>query len=223
MKYAMVTIFGAAMLFTVAAVPAFAGEEQAPLKIELPEKSFMGTPLDYWSENLEFTYKARDPFMAPVGTVLVSKGKPVTSSDKTPSMGKLPMVTDGDKGFQEKSLVELDKGLQWVQIDLQKKHKLYAILVWHFHTSERVYHDFVVRVANDPDFTQDVVTLYNNDHDNSAGLGAGTDKEYVESNEGRLVDGKGTEARYVRLYSKGNTSNERNNYVEVEVWGVPAE
>ncbi|HPX40354.1 MAG TPA: hypothetical protein PLF51_07945, partial [Candidatus Hydrogenedentes bacterium] len=70
MKYAMVTIFGAAMLFTVAAVPAFAGEEQAPLKIELPEKSFMGTPLDYWSENLEFTYKARDPFMAPVGTVL---------------------------------------------------------------------------------------------------------------------------------------------------------
>ncbi|HPX40355.1 MAG TPA: hypothetical protein PLF51_07950, partial [Candidatus Hydrogenedentes bacterium] len=149
--------------------------------------------------------------------------KPVTSSDKTPSMGKLPMVTDGDKGFQEKSLVELDKGLQWVQIDLQKKHKLYAILVWHFHTSERVYHDFVVRVANDPDFTQDVVTLYNNDHDNSAGLGAGTDKEYVESNEGRLVDGKGTEARYVRLYSKGNTSNERNNYVEVEVWGVPAE
>ncbi|HOF41528.1 MAG TPA: hypothetical protein PLD73_15770, partial [Candidatus Hydrogenedentes bacterium] len=84
-------------------------------------------------------------------------------------------------------------------------------------------HDFVVRVANDPDFTQDVVTLYNNDHDNSAGLGAGTDKEYVESNEGRLVDGKGAEARYVRLYSKGNTSNERNNYVEVEVWGIPSE
>ena len=45
---------------------------------------------------------------------------------------------------------------------------------------------------------------------NSAGLGAGKDKEYVESNEGRLVDAKGTEARYVRLYSKGNTSNERN-------------
>ena len=77
--------------------------------------------------------------------------------------------------------------------------------------------------ANDPDFTQDVKTLYNNDHDNSAGLGAGKDKEYVESNEGRLVDAKGVKARYVRLYSKGNTSNDRNNYVEVEVWGKPAE
>ena len=222
MKYAMVTLLGAAMLFTMA-VPAFAEEEKTPLKLELPEKSFMGTPLDYWSEILEFSYKPREPFMAPVGTELVSKGKPVTSSDKTPSMGKLPMITDGDKGFQEKSLVELDKGLQWVQIDLQKNHKIYAILVWHYHTSERVYHDVVVRVANDPDFTQDVETLYNNDHDNSAGLGAGKDKEYIESNEGRLIDGKGVEARYVRLYSKGNTSNERNNYVEVEVWGIPAE
>ncbi|HOF40884.1 MAG TPA: hypothetical protein PLD73_12490, partial [Candidatus Hydrogenedentes bacterium] len=133
MKYVMFTLLCAAMLFGVMAVPAYADQEKAPLKIELPEKSFMGTPLDYWSENLEFTYKARDPFMAPVGTELVSKGKPVTSSDKSPSMGKLPMITDGDKGFQEKSLVELDKGLQWVQIDLQKKHKIYAILVWHFH------------------------------------------------------------------------------------------
>ena len=75
MKYAMVTLFVAAMLFAMTSAPAFAGEEQAPLKIELPEKSFMGTPLDYWSEILEFTYKAREPFMAPVGAELVSKGK----------------------------------------------------------------------------------------------------------------------------------------------------
>ena len=53
MKYAMVTLFVAAMLFAMTSAPAFAGEEQAPLKIELPEKSFMGTPLDYWSEILE--------------------------------------------------------------------------------------------------------------------------------------------------------------------------
>ena len=51
------------------------------------------------------------------------------------------------------------------------------------------------------------------------------DKEYIDSNEGRLVnalkDGKGTAGRYVRLYSKGNTSDEANHYVEVEVWGKP--
>ena len=196
-----------------------AAGESVPLPLELPEKSFMGTPLDYWSDNLEFSYKAREPLMVPAGTELLSRGKPVTSSDKTPSMGKLAMITDGDKDFQEKSLVELDKGLQWVQIDLGQPCSIEAIVVWHFHTSERVYFDFSVHVADDPDFTQNVRTLYNNDHDNSAGLGAGKDKEYVESNEGRLINGHGEVARYVRLYSKGNTSNERNNYVEVEVWG----
>lgn len=198
-----------------------AAGESVALPLDLPEKSFMGTPLDYWSENLEFTYTAREPFMVPAGTELLSRGKPVTSSDPTPSMGKLAMVTDGDKDFQEKSLVELDKGLQWVQVDLGRPCSIEAIVVWHYHTSERVYHDFSVHIADDADFTQNVRTLYNNDHDNSAGLGAGEDKEYVESNEGRLVNGHGEVARYVRLYSKGNTSNERNNYVEVEVWGLP--
>jgi len=203
------------------AVEVAAGQPVA-LPLELPEKSFMGTPLDYWSEILEFTYTAREPFMVPAGTELLSRGKPVTSSDNTPAMGKLAMITDGDKGFQEKSLVEIGKGLQWVQLDLGQPCGIWAVVVWHFHTSERVYHDFIVQVANDADFTQNVRTLYNNDHDNSAGLGAGKDKEYIESNEGRLVNGRGEVARHVRLYSKGNTSNERNHYVEVEVWGVPA-
>lgn len=216
---------GPASAITQAAPPAEAARKAAgepvALPLELPEKSFMGTPLDYWSEILEFTYTAREPFMVPAGTELLSRGKPVTSSDPTPSMGKLAMITDGDKGFQEKSLVELDKGLQWVQLDLGQPSSIQAIVVWHFHMSERVYHDFSVHIADDPNFTQNVRTLYNNDHDNSAGLGAGHDKEYVESSEGRLINGHGEVARYVRLYSRGNTSNERNNYVEIEVWGLP--
>jgi len=128
--------------------------ESVPLPLELPEKSFMGTPLDYWSDNLEFSYKAREPLMVPAGTELLSQGKPVTSSDKTPSLGSVSMITDGDKGFQEKSLVELDKGLQWVQVDLGQPCSIEAIVVWHYHTSERVYFDFSVHVADDPDFTQ---------------------------------------------------------------------
>jgi hypothetical protein len=45
---------------------------------------------------------------------------------------------------------------------------------------------------------------------------------YVETAEGRLVDAKGSRARYVRLYSKGNSANPLNHYVEVEVYGRPA-
>jgi hypothetical protein len=34
-----------------------------------------------------------------------------------------------------------------------------------------------------------------------------------------LVDAKGAKGRYVRLHSQGNTSDEMNHYIEVEVYG----
>jgi hypothetical protein len=37
-----------------------------------------------------------------------------------------------------------------------------------------------------------------------------------------LIEGKGATGRYVRLYSNGNTSDELNHYIEVEVFGQPA-
>ena len=49
----------------------------------------------------------------------------------------------------------------------------------------------------------------------------GKDKEYIEVAEGRLIDPKGAKGRYVRLYSNGNTTNDLNHYVEVEVYGSP--
>jgi hypothetical protein len=36
-----------------------------------------------------------------------------------------------------------------------------------------------------------------------------------------LVDGKGAKGRFIRLFSNGNTSNEMNHYIEVEVFGKP--
>jgi hypothetical protein len=66
-----------------------------------------------------------------------------------------------------------------------------------------------------------VTTIFNNDMNNELGLGAGKDPAYIETNEGRIFDAKGTVARYVRLYSSGNTTSEMNHYVEVEVYGTP--
>src|SRR5690606_36405720 len=199
-------------------------EEQAPHPIELPQPAFGGTPLNYYGPNLEpQSFKKRPPFMAPKGTELVSRGKKVTASAE-PTMGKLEQITDGDKEAGESSLVELppgDKG-QWVQIDLGQEYHIAAILVWHFFAYDRVYHDVVVQVASDPDFTQDVTTVYNNDIENDLGLGAGKDKEYIESYEGRLMDAKGAKGRYVRLYTRKNTNDAANHYIEVEVFGTPA-
>ncbi len=195
--------------------------ELVPLDIRLPEPVYAGTPLAYWSAHLEITFKKRPPFLAPKGAQNVALGKPATAS-ATPTLGRVEMITDGNKEALDEQLVELPNEVQWVQVDLQGEYVIYAIVVWHFHAGERVYFDIICRVANDPDFTQNVQTLYNNDHDNSSGLGVGKDKEYVDSNEGRLIDGKGTKARYVRLYSKGNTTDEMNHYLEIEVYATPA-
>ena len=133
------------------------------------------------------------------------------------------MVTDGDKQAADGSFVELGPFLQHVTIDLGAQYDIYAILLWHYHKQARVYSDVVVQIADDPDFITNVRTLFNNDLDNSAGLGIGNDMHYVETAEGKLIDAKGHQARFVRLYSKGNSSNELNHYIEVEVFGKPAE
>jgi hypothetical protein len=80
----------------------------------------------------------------------------------------------------------------------------------------------VVQVSNDPEFAEGVTTLFNNDYDASSDFGKGDDKPYVETRFGKVIDAKGTQGRYVRLYSAGNTSNSANHYIEVEVYGKPS-
>jgi hypothetical protein len=47
----------------------------------------------------------------------------------------------------------------------------------------------------------------------------GEDKEYIENNEGRLIDAKGVKGRHLRVYGKGSTASDFNHFIEVEVWG----
>ena len=84
-----------------------------------------------------------------------------------------------------------------------------------------MYYDVAARVSDSRTFRTGVRTVFNNDTDNSLGLGAGRDMNYTETNEGKLIDCKGVRGRYVRLYSNGNTNDELNHYIEVEVYGRP--
>lgn len=209
-----------ALVFATASV--LTAQDLVPIPLELPKPLFVGTPVPIKVPNLEKPSGAKRPaFLAPAGTVNLSKGKTVTASDTFPVIGDIPFVTDGDKDGSEGTFVEFGPGVQWVQIDLGATATLRAIVCWHFHAQARVYHDVVVQASDDADFKTGVTTLYNNDHDNSAGLGAGKDMAYVETSEGRLIDAKGVRARYVRLYSNGNTTSELNHYVEAEVFGQP--
>lgn len=202
------------------------GEGLVEMKVELPRPVFAGTPKTI-PPGVRIDKKAygkpRGRFFIPEGSNVISREKSVESSDNAPIIGDIDLINDGDKEAIDGSWVELEGGVQHVTLDLGAPHKLDAVLIWHYHGEARFYHDVIVQVADDKDFTKNVRTIFNNDHDNSAGLGTGEDYEYVEAKEGKLVDPKGAVAQFVRLYSNGSTADDQNHYTEVEVWGRPAE
>ena len=204
----------------------FAEERKVPLVTKIPQEMLVGTPPDVLSmlfPGLEKPPKGkRPPLLVPEGTVNVALKKKVTSSDPAPILGELAFVTDGKKEGTEDNYVELGPMKQWVQIDLGQPCTIYALFVWHYFREARSYHDVIVQVADDADFSKNIRTIYSNDQDNSSGMGIGKARPYIETHQGKRIDAKGVRARYVRLYSAGNTANDLNHYVEVEVFGKPA-
>ena len=120
------------------------------------------------------------------------------SSDEEPVIGELEMITDGDKEAADGSYrgtgtvasARHDRPAGRVR-DL--RHPGSGII----HKQPRVYFDVIVQISSDPDFIQDVKTIFNNDMDNSAGLGVGTDMHYVDTHFGEIFDAKGV-ARPIR-------------------------
>lgn len=227
-RYFIWVVVTVGLLFTqiIAAGPTTKPADEQAIPIELPKPQFTGTP-----NNLPAGVKVeknkigqmRKPFLAPKGTVNVARDKKATSSDSSLAADDLKQITDGDKEANDGSFVQLASRTQWVQVDLEKSYDISAIAFWQRHgeAAPRIFRDVVVQVADDPDFIKGVTTLFNNDYDNSSGLGIGKDFEYIETYEGKLVDGKKTKARYVRIYSNGNTADAINWWLEIEVYAMP--
>jgi NedA-like, galactose-binding domain len=210
-------------LLTIFVARSAAADEKEALPLQLPAPTLKGTPEQLpTGPNIEpNSDKPAPALMVAKGTKNVALGKPVTSSVK-PFTGELNQVTDGKKEAFDYDTVEMKKGTQWMQVDLGEPVAIEAIAVWHDHRYIQVLHDVIVQVSDDPEFKTGVTTLFNNDTDNSSGLGVGTDREYFERQFGRVIDGKGTKARYVRGYSKGGNLSALNCWQEIEVYAVPA-
>jgi len=219
----VVPALSAAILFSNL-IPAAAADLE-PLPLKMPAPTTKGTPEELPSgPNIEPPLEAGKlpkPFMAPKGVVNVASGKKVTASLPSTISGNLEQVTDGKKEAFDDYVVEMKKGPQWVQLDLGQEYAIAAVAIWHDHRYVQAFRDVILQVSNDPDFTKDVVTLYNNDYDNSSGLGEGKDKEYFEQQFGRVIDGKNTKARYVRSGTKGSTLSAFNCHTEIEVYAPP--
>lgn len=221
----LTAVLGAAAVLValLASTPVAQAADLKPLALKLPEPTLRGTPEDLPAgPNIEPPPKEDPaPFMAPASAKNVSEGKPVTSSVK-PFTGELKQVTDGKKEAFDSDAIEMRSGSQWVQVDLGAPHLIYAIALWHDHRYIQITRDVIVQVSDDPEFKTGVTTLYNNDRDDSSKQGVGSDKEYFETKWGKIVDAKGTKARYVRGYSKGTSLTALNCWQEIEVYGEPA-
>lgn len=150
---------------------------------------------------------------------------------KNQAAGKTTITASGALGFPERLTDGVktaysnmdDTGPQWVKIDLGRSYELDKINLLHYYTATdiRTYHDVIVQLSNDSTFATKT-TVFNNDTDNSAGQGTGTDGEYQESENGKDISFAKTNARYIRLWSNGSTKYDTQHYTEVEAWGVPA-
>lgn len=192
------------------------------ITIAFPPPALVGTPqpIKIDPKNIDNSSAPRELDL-PAGTQNLARNKMVSASDDLIIVGELNYITDGDKDGDEGYEVELAPGLQWVQIDLEKSAQIYAIALWHYHRQKRVYHDVIIQCSDDATFQKNVTTIFNNDFDNSANLGRGNDKVYIETHLGKIiVPAKSVPAaRYWRFYSNGNTSDSGNHYIEIELFG----
>src|ERR1017187_1564125 len=194
-----------------------------PLILDLPVPAFKGLPKDLkLGPNVEpFPGKPRPPMMVPFGLRNIAPDSKVTCSDTNVSADSLAKLTDGDKEAADQSIIFLRKGKQWVQMEFDRPQEFFALVIWHTHNTPKVYHDVIVQIVNDSDFRQNARPIFNNDADSTFDLGHGKDREYVETCEGKLINARGVQARYIRCYSNGSTESPRNEYTEIEVYGRP--
>jgi hypothetical protein len=186
---------------------------------DFPPEQIEGTPVEGDLSNVE-PVPGRPPSLSmPSGVQLISGRKPVTSSDDMPIIGDLSYITDGEKLAGEGYYVELMPGPQWVQIDLEEPKEIFGIWLWHYHLQARAYQSVVVQISNDENFATGVTTVFNNDYANAWGFGRGRERPYLESRYGKPIQVNGVSGRYVRLHANGNTANDMNHFIEVEVYG----
>ncbi|MED5019197.1 right-handed parallel beta-helix repeat-containing protein [Paenibacillus chibensis] len=174
-------------------------------------KDFWGNPL-YVGNPDRGVYEHQSSVSTPTNVAL---GKTVTSGS---FVNNPERVTDGQAGNKEQ-YAGLDSGLQWMTLDLGASYQVSRIKLWHYFDG-RTYRDVIVQLSGTPDFSSGVTTVFNNDANNSSGLGTGTDAEYAETAAGKEMAFAPVQARYVRFWSNGSSVNSWNHVVEAEVYGT---
>ena len=143
--------------------------------------------------------------------------------------GAMSNITNGDKSSSAFGVFGADgkTDSSYMELDLGDVREIDSVGLWRYFQDGRTYRDTVIALSEDSDFSKDVEIVYNSDKGNKHGLGAGKDKAYAETESGKsFAAPKGTKARYVRVYMRGQDDQKTTNHVvELEVIGrdLPAE
>ncbi|WJH34829.1 discoidin domain-containing protein [Paenibacillus sp. CC-CFT747] len=166
-------------------------------------------------------------------SINVAPGKTVTSNGTVSNGVPLSILTD--RATDSYVLISVADGPKWVQVDLTQAYPVSKINIrndWGASSgTARTGRDIIVQLSNSPTFSSGVTTVFNNDADNTAGQGAGTDAPYLEP-----VDGSGKDivlstpisARYVRYWANGHIRVNQdvhlvNTPIEIEVYANPGD
>jgi len=206
-----------------AAVPAAMVELDLGLTIDAVTRATPGYTKGIRPPHLREEVK-RKAFYVPEGTENVALYTHVSSSEKDTVLGDLDQITDGIKKSEVFEIVDLGVGPRWAQVDLGRMREIHAVAIWHFYKNATIYNDVIVQVADDEACARNVRTLFNNDHDNSAGMGKGTDTAFYTRWWGELVSGRDAEGtpvrgRYVRVHTAAGVGGESVRFVEIDVYG----
>jgi hypothetical protein len=211
--------------FTIGWMAVIAAEpELVPLPVRFPTPHMTGNVFDVPSgpDFEKYTGEVPKLPLVPKGVVNVALKKPVKVSTNLLDGCRPEQITDGEKETSDDNRMIMQRGLQWVQVDLQERYELQAVVIWHGFGFLLPYSkQVIVQVADDGEFTKNVRTLFNNDRKNEAGLGIGKDLRYPDTCNGRVIRGDGRPARYVRWYSNGSDETAFNSRIEMEVWALP--
>ncbi len=157
-------------------------------------------------------------FLVPLGTKLVSLGKPVRTSVDPIESSSPGLLTNGDMSSEDGTILVLPPGPQWVQVDLGKSMRIEKVHLWHDHRRVDVYRDVVVELSQREDFSEETRVIFNADLKNVHGRGEGSDPAYIATNHGRVFDAGGWAARYVRVWGSGSYNHGFHRYAELQVY-----
>ena len=199
-------------------------DELVPLKLDLPAPHFRGHSQGC-AQARERRAHLGQAASAPHGSGGVRNRAPagkISCSDTNATAGMLAKITDGNKEAVDTSIVSLRKGVQYVQFAPPGAGR-FAVGIG------RVRYAEDLSLRGGPGGRRRGVhrqrphALQQRHPREQGGPGAGTDREYFETNEGKLIDAKGAKGRYApgRIRA-GSSDSALNEYTEVEIYGRPS-